>query len=132
MKIYLKDGQEPPKNIRYAVGRMQEWKFENFAKEDMGNLYKRRKYIKTRIMFTNGNDNNLLTSIAKKDGKKFPKEDHWVNVYGYTIMPIVWKPSGKVKFALYISRDKTLYKYTRKHYPQGKWMDDVPKWVREK
>jgi hypothetical protein len=132
MKIHLKDGQEPPKTINYSVGRMQQWKFENFAKEDMESLYKRRKYTKTRIMFSDGSDNHLLTLLAKRDGKKFPKKDHWVNVYGYTIMPVVWKPSGRIKFALYTSRDKTLYDFVRTHYPQGSWMSDVPKWVKGK
>ena len=132
MKIHLKDGQMPPKTIGYKVGHLHPWAFKDFAKEDMESLYKRRKYTKTHIMFSDGFDNNFLTSIATKSGKKFPKEDHWVDVYGYTIMPVVWKPSGKVKFALYTSKETTLYKYAKKNYPQGKWMSGAPKWVREK
>ena len=130
--INLKDGQDIPKIINYEVGRLNTWKFLNFVSEGMESLYKKRKFTKTRIMFVDGSDNNFLTVIASREGKKFPKEDHWVNVFGYTIMPISWKPSGKVKFATYGAQDKTLYKYARKYYPQATWMQGVPKWVRER
>ena len=132
--INLKDGQEVPKTIHYRAGRFRTWEFMDFVSDGMESLYKKRKFTKTRIYFSDGSRNYMLDIIAEREGKKVPKDDHWVNVYGYTIMPIVWKPSGKVKFATYGAQDTTLYKFAKKNYPQAKWMErkGVPKWVREK
>ncbi len=130
--LYIKDGQQPPKTIHYNLGNFGVFTFDGFVDESMASLYSRRKFKKSSIMFTDGLDNNLMSILLKKEGKKFPKNDHWVDVYGYLIMTVVWRPSGKIKFARYIARDKTLYMFLRKNYPNGKWMDKPPKWIKEK
>ena len=130
--LYIKDGQEPPKTIHYSLGRFGAFTFNGFVDESMSSLYRRRKFKKSSVMFTDGLDNNLLTILAKKTGKLFPKNDHWVDVYGYLIMTVVWRPSGKIKFARYIAQDKILYQYLRKNYPNGKWMSKPPAWVKGK
>ena len=130
--IYLKDGQHVPMTINYRVGGLHSWKFDSFVSDDMARIYSKRKFKKTHIAFVDGYDNNLLDMIAKKNGKTIPKGDHWVEVYGHMIMPTIWKPSGKIKFALYNAKETTLYTYAKKKYPQGKWQGGVPKWVREK
>lgn len=131
--IQLKDGQEPSKTIQYNLGRFGRWTFDGFVEESMASLYSRGKFKKSHVMFSDGPNNHFMTMLAKKEGKIFPKEDHWVEIFGYLIMTIVWKPSGKVKFARYTARDKTLYKYLRKDYPNGTWISGkAPAWVNGK
>lgn len=131
--LHLKDGQEPPKRIHYKLGQLGPWEFSEFAEGAMAQVYSRRGARKSYIYLTDGYDNKLLETIYKDKAKEFPKEDHWVNVFGYITLHVVYRPSGNVRYARYQANETTLYKYVKKYYPGATWgRKGSPAWVRKR